>query len=391
LEVQESLMHNEISERHARSLLSVKDEDKQIELLNRIKERKMTVRELDSEIKNMNENMNNLNEPRNDFMGQFPSGNPMPNVGVEKEVSTGFNPSDYFNNAAPTPPAPQAPAQDAGFMDFLNNYDNNNPVPSEPVNPSPAATQANEPADNGFMDFLNNYDNNNPVPSEPVGLKEQAPTATPEGNDFRNMLNSYENPAPAPQAPAQDAGFMDFLNNYDNNNPLPAEPASPAPEAAPASEPADAGFMSFLNNYDNNNPLPAEPAPANEPADAGFMSYLNNYDNNNPVPAEPEKPAQDTFSYDVPQKEAGLYDNFNSTANNVTPPTTNVNNQYVENNANFVDVSKQNKITNVDEIINKVGAVVKEIKEKSVFKIDTEEINYDDLYQITIKIDKRDF
>ena len=37
LEVQDSLMRNEISERHARSLLTVKDSSKQIELLNKIK------------------------------------------------------------------------------------------------------------------------------------------------------------------------------------------------------------------------------------------------------------------------------------------------------------------------------------------------------------------
>ena len=53
LEVQEALNNFEISERHARSLLTVKNEYVQLELLRKIKEKKLTVRELDGEIKNM--------------------------------------------------------------------------------------------------------------------------------------------------------------------------------------------------------------------------------------------------------------------------------------------------------------------------------------------------
>ena len=71
--------------------------------------------------------------------------------------------------------------------------------------------------------------------------------------------------------------------------------------------------------------------------------------------------------------------------------TSNFNTQYVENNANYVDISKEQKINSIDEIINKLGNVVNEIREKSIYKVDTEEINYDDIYQITIKIDKREF
>ena len=396
LEVQESLMKNEISERHARSLLSVKDEEKQIELLNKIKEKRMTVRELDSEIKNMNENMNNFNEPKNDYVGAFPGENNNP------------VPGDFFNVGNTTATPDSTPAEDPGFMSFLNNYDNNNPTPAAELN-------------------------------------EQTPTATPEGNDFRNILNNYDNPAPAAEptteekgfmdfinsldnkpaeptspvaseanAPKEDSGFMDFLNNYDNNNPVSTEPASSvAPEASAPKE--DPGFMDFLNNYDSSNPVSTEPTSPVAPEastpkeDPGFMDFLNNYDSSNPVSTEPTNPespeepetsggTQNAFSYDVPPVENNLYENFNTTTNNnvaindVTPPiTSDFSNQYIENTANYVDVSKKEKITSVDEIINKVGAVVKEIKDKSVFKIDTEEINYDDIYQITIKIDKRDF
>lgn len=50
-EVQEALLNNQISERHARSLLGVSDKEKQVELLNKIINSRMTVRELDEELK----------------------------------------------------------------------------------------------------------------------------------------------------------------------------------------------------------------------------------------------------------------------------------------------------------------------------------------------------
>ena len=50
-EVQEALLHEEISERHARSLLNLNDPNKQVELLRRIISSRMTVRDLDKEIK----------------------------------------------------------------------------------------------------------------------------------------------------------------------------------------------------------------------------------------------------------------------------------------------------------------------------------------------------
>ena len=53
-EIQEALLKEEISERHARSLLNVDDRNTQIDLLKEIVNNKMTVRELDSRIKKLN-------------------------------------------------------------------------------------------------------------------------------------------------------------------------------------------------------------------------------------------------------------------------------------------------------------------------------------------------
>ena len=50
-EVQDALMNEKISERHARSLLQLSDKDDQINMLNKIIDNRYTVRQLDAEIK----------------------------------------------------------------------------------------------------------------------------------------------------------------------------------------------------------------------------------------------------------------------------------------------------------------------------------------------------
>ena len=51
-EVQEALLDDQISERHARSLLTIENPNEQVEMLGRVIRGRMTVRELDSEIRN---------------------------------------------------------------------------------------------------------------------------------------------------------------------------------------------------------------------------------------------------------------------------------------------------------------------------------------------------
>lgn len=52
--VQDAILNNKISERHARSLLKIKDLEEQKKLLNRIINERLTVRQLEEEIKKMN-------------------------------------------------------------------------------------------------------------------------------------------------------------------------------------------------------------------------------------------------------------------------------------------------------------------------------------------------
>ena len=364
LEIQESLMHNEISERHARSLLSVKDEAKQIELLRKIKEKRMTVRELDSEIKNMNNySINNMQaaEMNNLFDGNlnnYDNNNPLPtNEPLNTEaylnnvdsIEQPINTNETLNNQLPT-----EEIVNSDFINYLNNYDNSNSLPTnEPLN-----TET----------YLNNVDSTNQPVNNEIYLNGEISTEKTENSDFMNYLNNYDNNNPLPTN--ESLNTEAYLNNVDSmeqsiniNENLNNQPQ--------IEEPQSNDFMNYLNNYDNNNSLSTNEPLNNE-------TYLNSE-------ISTEQPIDNDY-YNEP------IDN-NVIINNVNPPITSNfnNNTYIENTENYVDVSKNNFINNFDEIINKLKVVVDDIKSNSSFKIDTDEINYDDMYQITIKIDKRDF
>ena len=57
-EVQSYLLNNKISERHARSLLRISDKEKQVEMLHRIVEERLTVKQTDKEIEKLKEETN---------------------------------------------------------------------------------------------------------------------------------------------------------------------------------------------------------------------------------------------------------------------------------------------------------------------------------------------
>ena len=355
-EIQDALMHNEISERHARSLLSVKDEAKQIELLQKIKERKMSVRELDSEIKSMNNGFDNINNSvNNDFGGlnnsflNQPSSAPSTN-----DFSSFLNPSTSTSTFSPVPPIDSAPlpSTNSSFNEYLN-----------PPTVDKSSTPSSTTGDIDFMNFLNSYDDKKPAASTPVDPAPQAASTS--------------------SSTAGDIDFMDFLNSYDDKKPAASTSVEPTTSEAPKAD-NDADFMDFLNNYDLNNPLP-DTTSDEEPSSNGGLNigeYLN------------EKPTttSSTIDYDFLNDISSTPTN-NVVLNDVKPPITAPTdaNSYIEKSDSFVDVSKKEVIGSVDEIIDKLKVVVDDIKTKSKFKVDTDEINYDDIYQITIRIDKRDF
>lgn len=102
-EVQVALMNNLISERHARCLLQIKDEDKQKEVLNKIITERMNVRDTDEYIKNMLGISNEI--PKEQIAPTVPPVQVTPQVTPEEPVVPAVNiPKDPKVLDIPVPP-----------------------------------------------------------------------------------------------------------------------------------------------------------------------------------------------------------------------------------------------------------------------------------------------
>ncbi len=110
-EVQDALLNEKISERHARSLLQLTNPDEQKKMLDRIIKERLTVKQLDNEIKKMNTSSDSEGEGGDTSMG--PVGDT--NNDVENKSLFGFNiqqstdleqkPVNFFTEEPAVPPA----------------------------------------------------------------------------------------------------------------------------------------------------------------------------------------------------------------------------------------------------------------------------------------------
>ena len=93
-EAQDALMNDKISERHARSLLSVTDPEKQKALLNKVISERLTVRQLDDEIKKES------NPASESILNHVPSYDELGDVGTPVEESPVTNESENIFNSS---------------------------------------------------------------------------------------------------------------------------------------------------------------------------------------------------------------------------------------------------------------------------------------------------
>ena len=98
-EVQSYLLNNRISERHARSLLRIPDKEKQVQMLHRIVEERLTVKQTDREIEKLKEEMNIDNRPATPEVVDISSSDKVPSVNqsavnLSEEVESLFGDSE---------------------------------------------------------------------------------------------------------------------------------------------------------------------------------------------------------------------------------------------------------------------------------------------------------
>lgn len=170
-EAQDALMNDKISERHARSLLSVSDPEKQKALLNKVISERLTVRQLDDEIKKESTpaSESTLNHvPSYDELGDV--GTPVEETPVTNESENIFNSSNNIFNSEPTK------EEKTETLDLMAEDPKNEPdVKKEEIQPSP-----------GFNLF--NFSNNTP---EYPSLEDEVTNMNMEPMDRLEEFNPF--------------------------------------------------------------------------------------------------------------------------------------------------------------------------------------------------------
>lgn len=174
-EVQDALLKEKISERHARSLLQISDKNKQTELLNRIITERLTVRQLDEIIKK------ELSSPST-YAEEVPSN-------LEQHLSS-------EPEAEPIPE--QTPSTQIESLDVLgddNTLDNSNNIfdteidasmPSETLEEIDKEPQHEEPMSN-ILNFLQSFNNSAPsLDDEPTNMQ------TFDDDVFNDVHSAYD-------------------------------------------------------------------------------------------------------------------------------------------------------------------------------------------------------
>lgn len=189
--VQTALMNNEISERHARSLLSVKNEDDQIKLLNRIKDERLTVRKTDKMIE---EYLNEKNQSNSIYITPNPSiFDGVESLEVESpSIISPINNANILTQSAVTP-LNQSVTTEKPSLDFLlraedesPKVNNASPIETGDILSLPSATDIQK---NSYTEVLND-----PMLKPDLPLKEieaEMPVIINKIiNDYRSVITA---------------------------------------------------------------------------------------------------------------------------------------------------------------------------------------------------------
>lgn len=382
-EVQEALLQNKISERHARSLLKLKDFKDQNYMLNRIISERLTVRRTDEEIEKMKEdssseqgsqkliekgeiNMNN-NEFYNTNMGSVPTG-------VTPQPQT---PSfDIFGvtPVAPTmpvaPQTPSTPVMPASTPAPTPSFDIFGVTPEMPVAPAPVqpSVMPQQPVSMPTVDLsLPQMSGYQSAPSTEVSVPPIGPGLPQAGSFQPQVIAPTPNPAPQeifqPQQPIN-----------------PTIPGVQYDGGGIVNTPEPAPQMPLGVQFDENGVVISS-TPSGVPTTAPIMES---------APTQVSQQSDNLFSFgpaEVPN--ASVLPNSAPAISEVKLPEPIIITDYTK---QYDPVMPQTNIQPTPQVdLKTIIALIRDCSSKIEnygFKIDVEEIDLQNMYQVTFKIQK---
>ena len=328
-EVQEALLESKISERHARSLLKIKNKQQQREMLDRIIKERLTVRKTDEEI---------------DKLTPYPDGAEGEIKEFEREKGEDKMNNEFIN-------MPQ-------FDSFTGDAQ---PATIEPQNAFTPVQPVQEPTANVF------------ATPDVAPVSEVTPTVEPQFDIFAAPTPTVEEPV-QPAAPATSVPQFDIFANA-----APAEEPqntfiTPQPTVTPAVEtPAEPIVvpLSAVQEFDNNATLEPTVTPAVEtPAEPIVvpLSAVQEFEQTVPVTAPIQDPSAQTAEV---RPEPIIITDYNKQYDPVMPQSTV---------APAAPVDFKQVIAAIRECADKI--------ESYGYKIDVDEFDLTNIYQAIFKIEK---
>ena len=392
-EVQEALLDGKISERHARSLLRLNNKD-QVNMLSRIINERLTVRKTDEEVEKM---LNNEAIDTTDSGEQKKLDNESVGIKMNDEIKNEFNIPNNPIYQEEKPNVEPIESINPGFMD-INKIENNAEdifKPEEKVDLNSLLETKEEPKIETTSAMA-------PIPEEPI--VPPAEEEKPKGKFF-NMFNftpREENPNYVENIEEKETNIDFGLPKKEENpfNPFslstPIENNQISSNDIPEPLNTSTDTINVENTQNSFNPFNLDSTTNQNDNYQSVNNELNSQieDDSNEITLEPIQPEEELFS-SVNVNPYHLNDDSEFTTKVPVEEINNVLNSQSESIPNSYESTKvdlpepEEKYVTADfkTVINTIRECAATI-EKYGYKVETEELDFEDSYQVNFKIEK---
>ena len=391
-EVQSYLLNNRISERHARSLLRIPNKDKQVEMLHRIVEERLTVKQTDREIEKLKENMNIENIVQKPVDIEIPK----KEDSISSEIESLFDETDNIVSKENeggnkmdidkimreakdiNVPIQEEPKDISSLMEQKND------VQSEPIVREESIKPINNVEDAKFINVVSNPE---PVSSEPQN-------STNNGVTFDSMFNQPVSLETSNQVSSvsADVSQANTVNNIQSNVTSP----SPLNEVQPNMNISSQNVVTApTQNNDSNEVSEDTKKVISNAVAAALKKYNESKANKNLGQSEPTRQEQPNVGIN---NESNLV-NQNSPISDIPEvsfPNVTVPNTDIIDSSNTTETIASNMSQNIKPVTNQASfaQIVKMLREcadkieQSGYFVNVDELDLGNQYKVTFTIDK---
>ena len=355
-EVQQALLDEKISERHARTLLSIADKEAQKEWLHRIINERLTVRQLDLELKKSNTKMtDNLDDEES----AVPLVNSKPSIDEIKANATDIHDSGKKSVEEMMKPT-EVINEEIETLDFGDTNNNDSVIEESPGNEiidfgnkEESIIEEPKSTNNSTFDteiIQNSNDNKffNFAPTEDEPIEVKIAKSEPEDNTFASdNSNGFEI---IDDTKEEDNEIKNMSNDLSQENPFTA---------------AEENDNSFNKKEENNS-----------------NKFFNNIEDSSNSYNEINISSNNKFFKPTSEETQN-----NIIVKNQEEEIVNPMDRVAELDPNTPDKEEENEILSLKDTINEIRKTIEKLGNKGVYA-EVEELDFDDSYQINIKIPK---